>query len=82
MNTLMINTYKTNPITPHEQGATLTFPEPLSYEFQVVENYDDTGKLTKVALQVKINRHDQYGNVCLHGVWTDVPRVKIGNYKL
>jgi hypothetical protein len=51
-------------------------PDPLSYEFQVVEYVED-GQVTKVALQVKRNTHDQFGNLKLIGTWVDVPRVKI-----
>jgi hypothetical protein len=51
-------------------------PDPLSYEFQVVEYVED-GQVTKVALQVKRNTHDQYGNIKIDGTWVDVPRVKI-----
>jgi hypothetical protein len=56
----------------------ITFPEPISYDFQVVEHVED-GKITKVALQMKRNTHDQYGNIKIHGTWQDVPRVRIGD---
>jgi hypothetical protein len=57
-------------------APSFTMPEPISYEFQVVERIKD-GKIDKVALQVKRNTHDQYGNIKTHGIWEDVPRVKI-----
>ena len=57
-------------------APSFTMPEPISYEFQVVEHVED-GKITKVALQFKRNTHDQYGNIKLHGTWEDVPRVKM-----
>lgn len=53
----------------------MTFPIPLSYEFRVVE-YVDEGKIIKARMQVKINQHDQYGNITLTGHWEDVPRVQ------
>ena len=62
------------PVTP--PVPSFTMPEPLSYEFQVVE-YVNSGKITKVALQIKQNIHDQYGNIKIHGTWQDVPRVKV-----
>lgn len=64
------------PVTP-PAPLPITFPYPLSYEFQVVEHVDENDKIIKVALQVKINQHDQYGNVYISGTWNDVPRVKI-----
>ncbi len=59
-------------------APSITMPEPISYDFQVVEYVED-GKITKVALQVKRNTHDQYGNIKIHGTWEDVPRVRIGD---
>ena len=66
--------YGTPPVTP--PAPSITMPEPISYEFQVVE-FVDKNKITKVALQVKRNTHDQYGNIKIHGTWQDVPRVKV-----
>ena len=54
----------------------VTLPDPISYEFQVVEYIEDD-KVTKVSLQVKRNTHDQYGNIKIHGIWHDVPRVQV-----
>jgi hypothetical protein len=54
----------------------ILMPDPISYEFQVVEYVED-GQVTKVALQVKRNTHDQYGNIKTAGMWLDVPRVQI-----
>jgi len=69
--------YGTPPATPvNPPVPSFTMPEPLSYEFQVVE-YVDSGKITKVTLQIKQNIHDQYGNIKTHGTWRDVPRIKI-----
>ena len=59
-----------------QQAPSITMPEPISYEFQVVE-YVENNRITKVALQVKRNTHDQYGGVKIHGTWDDVPRVQI-----
>ena len=55
----------------------ISFPTPLSYEFQVVEHLDENNVITKVALQVKVNYHDQYGNITTNGTWNDVPRVQL-----
>jgi hypothetical protein len=63
--------YQTPPSPP-----SITFPCPLSYEFQVVE-YMTEDKVAKVELQYKINQHDQYGNTTLEGHWTPVPRIKL-----
>ena len=57
-------------------APSITMPEPISYEFQVVEHVENN-KIGKVALQVKRNVHDQYGNIKIHGTWEDVPRVQI-----
>jgi len=61
---------------PPQPAPSITMPEPISYEFQVVE-FIDKNKIIKVALQVKRNTHDQYGNIKIHGTWQDVPRVKV-----
>jgi hypothetical protein len=63
------------PPTPAAPPA-ITIPAPLSYEFQVVEFLEDD-KITKVELQMKVNQHDQYGNISIHGTWNPVPRIKI-----
>lgn len=81
--TLTTNTYfgavPTQPPPPPTPTApSITLPEPISYEFQVVEHVEN-GKIGKVALQVKRNTHDQYGNIKIHGTWEDVPRVRIGD---
>ena len=67
------------PVTPQTPppAQSLLLPYPISYEFQVVEHVDENDKVVKVALQVKQNQHDQYGNVFVHGTWNDVPRVKL-----
>ena len=61
---------------PAPLPPTFTFPDPISYEFQVVEYVND-GKITRVALQVKCNTHDQNGNIKLTGTWRDVPRIQV-----
>ena len=78
MTILSTNTYYGSalPTPPVPPPPSITLPEPLSYEFQVVE-YIQEDKVTKVALQIKQNTHDQYGNIKTHGTWQDVPRVKI-----
>ena len=57
-------------------APSVTLPDPISYEFQVVEHIKD-GKIDRVALQVKRNTHDQYGNIKIVGMWVDVPRVRV-----
>lgn len=64
------------PVAPPPTAPSITMPEPISYEFQVVEHVQD-GKVVKVALQYKRNTHDQYGGVKIYGTWEDVPRVKL-----
>lgn len=78
--TLTTNTYfGASPATPPTPPApSITMPEPISYEFQVVEHVEE-GKITKVALQVRRHIHDQYGTIKIHGTWEDVPRVRIGD---
>jgi hypothetical protein len=66
------------PATPSPPAPSITLPEPISYDFQVIEHVEDN-KITKVALQVKRNIHDQYGNIKIQGTWEDVPRVRIGD---
>ena len=65
--------YITPPPPPAPQ---FTFPEPISYEFQVVEEVKEN-KITKVKLQVRKNTHDQYGNLKITGIWEDVPRIQV-----
>lgn len=81
--TLTTNTFfgtvpPTPPMPPTPPAPSITMPEPISYEFQVVEHVED-GKITKVALQVRRHTHDQYGNIKIHGTWEDVPRVRFGD---
>ena len=54
----------------------VVMPEPISYEFRVVE-YMKGEKIDKVALQVCKNTHDQYGNIKTLGKWQEVPRTQI-----
>jgi hypothetical protein len=54
----------------------VTMPEPISYEFRVVEYMKD-GKIDKVALQMCKHTHDQYGNIKTQGIWQEVPRTQI-----
>jgi len=57
-------------------APTFTMPDPISYEFQVVE-YMEGDRIVKVALQAKRNTHDQFGNIKLAGFWQDVPRIQM-----
>ena len=64
-------------IAPAPPSApTFTMPDPISYEFQVVEYMEDD-RIVKVALQVKRNTHDQFGNLKLIGTWQEVPRIRM-----
>jgi len=73
---LTTSTFNTTPLPIAPPPAHFIMPDPLSYEFQVVEYVED-GQITKVALQVKRNTHDQYGNIKITGTWVDVPRVQV-----
>jgi hypothetical protein len=61
---------------PVATAPQITLPDPLSYEFQVVE-YVENAKVVKVELQIKQNVHDQWGNIKIAGNWTRVPRIKV-----
>ena len=61
---------------PPPPSWSVTMPDPISYEFRVVEYMKD-GKIDKVALQVCMHTHDQYGNIKLHGTWQGVPRIQL-----
>ena len=75
---LTTNTYYgIAPVQQTPPTPQFTMPEPISYEFQVVEHIHEDGKIGKVALQMKRNIHDQFGNIKIHGIWEDVPRVQI-----
>lgn len=65
------------PPPPPPSAQSFTFPKPLSYEFRVAEHIDDEGKILKVALQVQVWQHDQYGTGTVIQTWTDVQRVKM-----
>jgi hypothetical protein len=64
------------PVVSTPPSPSFVMTEPISYEFQVVE-YMENEKIMKVSLQVKMNTHDQYGNIKTHGLWVDVPRIKL-----
>jgi len=64
-----------SPTPPAQPAPSITMPEPISYEFQVVEQIEN-GKIVKVRLQYRRHIHDQYGNIKTHGMWEDVPRVQ------
>jgi hypothetical protein len=64
------------PPPPAFLPPSITMPDPLSYEFQVVE-YVENAKVVKVELQIKQNVHDQWGNIKIAGNWTRVPRIKV-----
>ena len=79
--TLTTSTFSVNQQTPYIPPTPpttwhVTMPEPISYEFRVVEYMKD-GKIDKVALQVCMHTHDQYGNIKLQGIWQEVPRIQV-----
>jgi len=74
---LTTNTYYgISPAAPVPLAPSITMPEPISYEFQVLEQLKN-GKIVKVGLQYRKHIHDQYGNIKTFGTWEDVPRVQI-----
>lgn len=54
----------------------IDFVKPLSYEFRVAETIDDSGKITKVCLQVQVWEHDEFGSGTVKQHWYDVPRTR------
>ena len=64
------------PPPPVAIAPQITLPDPLSYEFQVIE-YVENDKVVKVELQVKQNSHDQWGNIKFNGCWMPVPRIQV-----
>jgi hypothetical protein len=50
--------------------------KPVSYQFRVAEFVKD-GKIDKVALQVQVWEHDNYGSALLKQDWSTVERVQI-----
>lgn len=60
------------PVPPAQQ---VQFVKPLTYEFRVAETIDE-GKITKVALQMQVSEHDEYGSGIVKVFWHDVPRVQ------
>lgn len=70
------------PVPMAPPPITLQFVKPLSYDFRVVEHVEFNGKLERVALQVQVWEHDEYGSGHVKQYWTDVPRVKMLNGSL
>jgi hypothetical protein len=76
MSWINLTAKKIYPPIPAPMAIPIDFVKPLSYEFRVAETIDDSGKITKVSLQVQIWEHDEYGSGVVHTSWTDVPRFK------
>ena len=78
LTTNAFNVVQQTPYIPPTPAPTwyVTMPEPISYEFRVVEYMKD-GKIDKVALQMCKHIHDQYGNIKTQGIWQEVPRTQI-----
>lgn len=72
----------TPPIPQTPPAIPVQFVKPLSYEFRVVEHVDAEGKIEKVALQVQVWEHDEFGSGNVKQYWSDVPRVKMHNGNL
>lgn len=77
MNTLTTSTFfgNTSPTPAIPPAPSIQFPDPISYEFQVLEYVEDSK--IKVTLQIRKHTHDQYGNIKIFGTWQDVPRVQV-----
>ena len=67
---------KIYPPVPPAPAIPVDFVKPLSYEFRVAETVDIDGKITKVALQVQVWEHDEFGSGIVKQTWTEVPRYK------
>jgi hypothetical protein len=80
MNNLSTKQIYVTPPTP--ASLPVQFVKPVSYDFRVVEHVDVNGKLERVALQVQVWEHDEYGSGNVTQYWTDVPRVKMHNGSL
>lgn len=68
--------YVTPPIPSTPPAIPFQVVKPLSYEFRVAETVDEEGKIIRVALQMQIWEHDEYGAGNVKQVWQEVPRVK------
>ena len=76
LSTTQFSVLQQTTFSPPPPPIWITMPDPISYEFRVVEYMKD-GKIDKVALQVCMHTHDQYGNIKLHGTWQGVPRIQL-----
>lgn len=76
MNLSTKQVYITQPVPVTQPQLQFTFPKPISYEFRVAETVDDDGKVLKVALQMQVWEHDEYGSGTVSQYWREVPRVK------
>lgn len=74
LNTKQVYVPQPTPVAP--PSISMTFPKPLSYEFRVVEWMKEE-KVAKVALQVQIWEHDEYGSGNVVQSWKDVERIKL-----
>lgn len=82
LNTQTIQTITgTNPVYAQSGHIAIPLPnvmmaKPVSYQFRVAEFMKD-GKIDKVALQVQVWEHDNYGSGLLKQDWTTVERVQV-----
>lgn len=73
---MQLTSKKIYPVVAPTPAIPVDFVKPLSYEFRVAEHVDDSGKITKVCLQVQVWEHDEFGSGTVKYTWTDVPRYK------
>jgi hypothetical protein len=64
------------PVPSPQPAQMVPFVKPLTYEFRVAETHED-GKVTKVALQMQVWEHDEYGSGIVKAYWHDVPRIQV-----
>lgn len=62
---------------PTPVAVPVDFVKPLSYEFRVAEFIGNEDKIVKVALQVQVWEHDEFGSGHIKQTWAEVPRIKI-----
>ena len=73
---MQLTNKKIYPPTVQLPTIPIDFVKPVSYEFRVAETVDDSGKITKVSLQMQVWEHDEFGSGTVKHYWQDVPRVK------
>ena len=86
LNTEYVVTQFNSTVSPMTRGgafevnipqSSVMMVKPVSYEFRVLEEIDEDGKIAKVRLQSQVWEHNNYGTGTLMQAWTDVPRVRM-----